>query len=160
MFNLTINHTLGFMKKVIFALFILVTTVSSGLAQDNNNYRSTLKKMLEAGGSEASFKVVIKQMFDMMKQQKTNVPDNIWSEFEKEFSTTSMDELVDMLLPVYQKHMTVGDLEKVIEFYQTPIGKKYAEKTPLIMRESMQVGQQWGMKISKKFQEKLQEKGY
>jgi hypothetical protein len=50
--------------------------------------------------------------------------------------------------------------EKIIEFYQTPVGKKYAEKTPLIMQESMQVGQQWGMKIGQEFQNKLQEQGY
>jgi hypothetical protein len=148
------------MKKIIISLTILLISTSSAFAQVDDKYKSTLKKMLEAGGSEASFKVVIKQMFDMLKQQNTTVPDSLWSGFEKEFSKTSMDELVDMLFPVYQKHMTISDLEKIIEFYQTPAGKKYAEKTPLIMQESMQVGQQWGMKIGQKFREKLQEKGY
>jgi hypothetical protein len=79
---------------------------------------------------------------------------------EKEFLKTSLDDLVDMLVPVYSKHLTLDDLQKIIDFYQTPAGKKYAEKTPLIMQESMQIGQQWGMKIGQKFQEKLQEKGY
>jgi uncharacterized protein len=83
-----------------------------------------------------------------------------WSGFEKEFSKTSMDELVDMLAPVYQKHMTENDLKKIIEFYQTPVGKKYAEKTPVIMQESMQVGQQWGMKMGQAFQDKLKARGY
>src|SRR5687767_12722582 len=148
------------MKKTILSITILLISASSAFAQVDDKYKSTLKKMLEAGGSEASFKVVIKQMFDMLKQQNTNVPDSLWSDFEKEFSKTSMDELVDMLSPVYQKHMTITDLEVIIGFYQTPAGKKYAEKTPLIMQESMQVGQQWGMKIGQKFREKLQEKGY
>ena len=71
-----------------------------------------------------------------------------------------MDELADMLAPVYEKHMTENDLKKIIEFYQTPVGKKYAEKTPLITQESMQVGQQWGMRIGQKVMERLKEKGY
>lgn len=148
------------MKKVVVVLSFLVVSLGSAFGQVDNKYKLTLKKMLEAGGSEASFKVVIKQMVDMLKQQKTNVPDSIWSDFENEFSKTSMDDLVEMLIPVYQKHMTVADLEKIIEFYQTPVGKKFAEKTPLIMQESMQVGQQWGMAMGTKFQEKLQKKGY
>ncbi len=148
------------MKKFVVVISVLILSLSSAFGQGDNQYKATLKKMLEAGGSEESFKVVIKQMFDMLKQQKTDVPESVWSDFEKEFSKTSMDDLVDMLIPVYQKHMTTADLEKIIEFYQTPVGKKYAEKTPLIMQESMQVGQQWGTTIGQKFQEKLKEKGY
>ncbi|MEC8831971.1 MAG: DUF2059 domain-containing protein [Bacteroidota bacterium] len=48
----------------------------------------------------------------------------------------------------------------MIQFFETPVGKKYAASTPLILQESMQVGQQWGMKIGQDFQRKLQEKGY
>jgi hypothetical protein len=148
------------MKKLITAISILLISTSSGFCQVGGDYKSTLKKMLDAAGTEETFKTAIKQMMGMLKQQNANVPDSVWSDFEKEFSMTSMDELVDMLAPVYQKHMTESDLSKIIEFYQTPVGKKYAEKTPLIMAESMQVGQQWGMRIGQKFQEKLKEKGY
>jgi hypothetical protein len=147
------------MKKIIVVISILIISLGVTYGQVDS-YKVTLKNMLEVAGTETSFKVVIKQMFDMFKQQKTNVPDSIWVEFEKEFLKTSIDDLVDMLSPVYQKHMTENDLMKIIEFYQTPVGRKYAEKTPFIMQESMQVGQQWGMKIGQKFQEKLKEKGY
>ncbi len=148
------------MKKVLVVISILVISLSSSFGQTDNSYRTTLKKLLEVAGTESTFNVVIKQMFDMFKQQKTNVPDSIWADFEKEFLKTSVNDLVEMLSPVYQKYMTETDLQKIIEFYQTPVGKKYAEKTPLITQESMQVGQQWGMKIGQQFQEKLKEKGY
>jgi uncharacterized protein len=147
------------MKKLIVIVSILIIPFGETFAQADS-YKVTLKKMLEVAGSEESFKTAIKQMFGMFKQQHSNVPDAFWEEAEKEFSETSMDELVDMLSPVYQKYMTEADLKKIIEFYQTPVGKKYAEKTPLIMQESMQVGQQWGMKVGQKIQARLKEKGY
>jgi hypothetical protein len=153
--NCNVKH----MKKLIIIISILTIPLGETFAQADS-YKVTLKKMLEVAGSEASFKAAIKQMFDMFKQQKADVPDSFWDEAEKEFSQTSMDELVGMLSPVYQKYMTEEDLKKIIEFYQTPVGKKYAEKTPLIMQESMQVGQQWGMKIGQRVQERLKEKGY
>jgi len=145
-----------------YAFVVVIVLVSFGVssAQTDDKYKATLKKMLSVAGSDASFEIVIKQMFCMFKQQKTNVPDSVWTMFESEFSQTSINELVDMLSPVYQKHITMAELNKIIEFYETPVGKKYAEKTPLIMQESMQVGQQWGIKVGEKFQEKLKAKGY
>ena len=94
------------------------------------------------------------------KEQFSDVPEETWNDLEKEFLKTSIDDLVDMLVPVYSRHLTLDDLQKIIEFYQTPVGQKYAEKTPLIMQESMQIGQQWGMKIGQEFQNILQEEGY
>jgi uncharacterized protein len=146
-------------KLILLALFIAMHTIQLS-AQPENSYKATLKKMLEVAGSGESFKAAINQMFTMFKQQESAVPDSVWASMEGEFLNTSMDELVDMLTPVYQSHITESDLTKIIEFYQTPVGKKFAEKTPLIMQESMQVGQQWGMKIGNAFQEKLKAKGY
>lgn len=148
------------MKKIVISFSILAISLGSAVAQISDGYKITLKKMLSVAGTEETFKVAIKQMFGMFKQQKANVPETVWSEFEQEFSKTSMDELVNMLAPVYNEHMTEADLAKMIEFYETPVGKKYAEKTPLIMQASMQVGQEWGMKMGREFQEKLKEKGY
>ena len=104
------------------------------------------------------YKSAINQMFVMFKSQK-DVPAEVWNDLEKEFLNTSMNELVEMLAPVYAKHLTKKDLEDLIQFYNTPVGKKFAQKSPFIMQESMQVGQQWGMKIGNDFQTKLKEKG-
>lgn len=148
------------MKRSIIPICIFITSIVSGFAQVDASYKASLKKMLNASGTEATFDAGIKQMIAMFKQQKSNVPENVWTEFEQEFSKTSMDELVEMLAPVYYNHLTADDLQKMIDFYETPVGKKYAEKTPFIMQESMQVGQQWGMKIGQQVMEKLKEKGY
>ena len=148
------------MKKAILLISVLIISLISAFGQIDNNYKATLKKMLEVAGTEATFKMGINQMFDMYKKQMSGLPDSILSDFKKEFLKTSVDELVDMLAPVYQKYLTETDLKEIIGFYQTPAGKKFAEKNPLILQESMQVGQQWGMKIGQQFQEKLKQKGY
>lgn len=147
------------MKKSILLIFCLYAFTAS-FAQVNKEYKSTLKKMIEVSGSSAAFKSAITQIIVMFKQNYTNVPSDVWDEFEKEFSKTSVDDLVELLAPIYHKHLTVDDLKKIIEFYQTPVGKKYAEKTPMITQESMMAGQEWGKKIGQQIQDKLKEKGY
>jgi hypothetical protein len=71
-----------------------------------------------------------------------------------------MTDLVKMLVPVYKKHLTLADVEGLITFYKSPVGQKFAKKTPMITQESMQIGQQWGMVIGQKFADKMKEKGY
>jgi len=148
------------MKKFACISLLFLASVTFSNAQGNTEYKAKLKKMFEVSGSEKSYKVAIEQMFTMFKQQKTAVPDSVWQQFEGEFLKTSLDDLVEMLEPVYVKSLTQDDLQQLIAFYQTPIGLKYANQTPVIMQESMQVGQQWGRKIATEFQEKLKAKGY
>lgn len=148
------------MKKFACISLLFLASVTFSNAQGNTEYKAKLKKMFEVSGSEKSYKVAIEQMFTMFKQQKTAVPDSVWQQFEGEFLKTSLDDLVEMLEPVYVKSLTQDDLQQLIAFYQTPIGLKYAKQTPVIMQESMQVGQQWGRKIATEFQEKLKAKGY
>ena len=142
----------------ISALFLLTFALSFG--QVDAEYKVTLKKMFEVSGSEETYKTVIKQMVSMFRTQFSQVSEEIWNDLEEEFLQTSLDDLVDMLVPVYSRHLTIDDLQKIIEFYYTPAGKKYAEKTPLITQESMEIGQQWGMKIGQDFQNRIKEKGY
>jgi hypothetical protein len=148
------------MKKIciLFSLILLTSAVSFG--QASSTYKETLKKMMEVSGSQATYKAAVTQMMSMFKQQKSGVPEVFWEEFEVMANKMAGEDLLNMLLPIYQKHLSENDVKNIIAFYQTPSGKTFAEKTPLIMQESMAAGQQWGMKIGEELQKKLKEKGY
>ncbi len=70
--------------------------------------------------------------------------------------STSITELVKLLVPTYQKHLSLEDLKGIIAFYESPLGIKYAEKTPFITQESMAIGQQWGMLLGQKIAKKME----
>ncbi|MDG2041508.1 MAG: DUF2059 domain-containing protein [Bacteroidia bacterium] len=148
------------MRKRILTFSLLIFLSVTSFSQEDKQYTETLNKMFEVSGTEGSYQAAIKQMFSMFKQQYSNVEVEIWTDLEKEFSKTSLNELTKMLVPVYSKYMTLEDLNELIKFYNTPTGKKYAKSTPLIMQESMQIGQQWGMKIGQDFEKKMKDRGY
>ena len=148
------------MRKRILTFSLLIFLSVTSFSQEDKQYTETLNKMFEVSGTEGSYQAAIKQMFSMSKQQYSNVEVEIWTDLEKEFSKTSLNELTKMLVPVYSKYMTLEDLNELIKFYNTPTGKKYAKSTPLIMQESMQIGQQWGMKIGQDFEKKMKDRGY
>lgn len=144
--------------SILTVLFALVTTLSFG--QANDTYKSTLKKMMQVTGSEVAFKTALDQMITMFKQQRSNAPGEFWDEFATEINKDAFGKLTELMVPVYQKHLTEADLRELIAFYETPVGKKFAEKAPLITREAMIAGQEWGRQIGEKVTNKLKEKGY
>ncbi|MET1055074.1 MAG: DUF2059 domain-containing protein [Pedobacter sp.] len=147
------------MKKSILTLCLaLIAFLSFG--QDNDKYKSSLKNLLQISGSEAAYKGVLVQMVTMFKQQQPNVPAEFWDEFGVEANKDISNQLLTLMLPIYQKHLTETDLLDIIAFYQTPAGKKFAEKSPLITQEAMVAGQEWGRQLGQKAVDNLKAKGY
>ena len=102
------------MKKLIFTALLITSLAFNTQAQDADPYKDTLKEMLVASGSMGTFQVAIKQVFNMYKQQKPGVPDEVWEELQSSFSKTSIDDLAEMLTPVYKKNLTQSDLQALI----------------------------------------------
>ena len=152
------------MKYVISVAFMLCIGVTTVFAQENTPYGDKLREMFSVSGASANYDVVVDQMLTMFKNSYGNqaggIEDTVWDELAVEFRESSIDDLVDKLVPVYEKHLTIEDLDAIIAFYKTPAGKKFADKTPLITQESMLVGQEWGMQIGQRFSKRMQEKGY
>ncbi len=61
--------------------------------------------------------------------------DKIMDDMFKDFP---VQELIDVMIPVYQKHFTKGDVDGLVAFYSSPTGKKVLKEMPAIMSESMQ----------------------
>ena len=49
-----------------------------------------------------------------------------------------VDEMVDAMIPVYQRHLTKGDVDALIAFYSTPTGQKILKELPAMTTEAMQ----------------------
>ena len=135
------------MKKPIVIVALIVTFFTSH--SQNESYKDVVLEYMEVQGSLDSFNNSIDQMSQMMGGQ-----------IEADKLKPIMDEmflsLVDALVPVYKNHLSIQDLKDGIEMYKTPIGKKIAQKTPLITQETMNVSMQWGMEFSSKIQELMQ----
>lgn len=145
------------MKKLLSAALLLLT-VSFCHAQDS--YTAALKKYFEASGSAEAFKTAVTSMMSNFKNMNAQVPEEFWKEMENEMLKTSIDDLVALMVPVYKSHLSEQDLKEIIKFYESSVGKKLAQKTPVITQESMQAGQQWGQVVAGKVMKKMQEKGY
>lgn len=146
------------MKRLLILLaFGFVLTIQTSYAQSKEAYKKALLEMFTASGSDEAYKSAIKQMMSMFKDNYKDVPANFWKEAESEMLKSSIEDLAELLVPVYEKYLTIADLQEMTKFYNTPVGKKYAQSTGPIMQESMKVGEAWGRKIGEQIAKKISE---
>jgi hypothetical protein len=75
------------------------------------------------------------------------------AEIDDMFENMPWDELMQAMVPAYQKHYTKGDIDSLIAFHSSPIGQKLLRESPAIMAEWMKDA----MPIMMKYQETVQQ---
>lgn len=141
------------MKKSLLILSFCVLSISANAQSTSKSQK--INQLLELTGSG---KMAIQMMNQMMSNFKTNhskASEEFWEDFKKEVKA---EDLTNMIIPIYDKHYTESDIDQLIAFYNSPIGKKMISTMPQVMQESMIAGQAWGKQISEKIQAKIKEK--
>jgi len=111
-----------------------------------------IRKMLALTGTVKLMNQMFDQMLDSFKMQNSGASTDFWNRFQKEINT---QELVDKMVPLYDKYYTLDDLKAVNAFYESPAGQRVLASTPQIMRESMQIGQEWGRSVATRLMDEL-----
>ena len=140
------------MRTVMAAIGVLVILGGAVHAQESQKQKD-IRKLLKITGSGELGQQVMTQMMANFKKTMPQVPDKFWSDFMKEVRT---DELVDLIVPVYDRNLTHDDVKELIRFYETPTGKKFVSVLPKITQESMVVGEKWGRDLGMRVMAKLQ----
>jgi uncharacterized protein len=138
------------MQKII-ALLVTLTCTSFTYAE--NASVASVKELMDKTGTGEMAVQAMNQMLPMIKKMVPDAPEAFWAEFQKELNP---NELVEMIIPIYQKHFSQEDIDAVNAFYETKAGQNFIQSQPLIMQESMIVGQAWSQGIVQKVMMKAQ----
>jgi hypothetical protein len=139
------------------ALFAFLTAASTASGKRETPKRRDIRTLLELTGSAKLGMQLVNQLLGQFKVAMTDVPAHVWNEVAKEIRA---GELVELVVPIYDKHLEHAEIKDIIKFYQSPAGRKLTAAMPAITQESMQAGQAWGQRLSKRIVEKLKKKGY
>jgi len=60
--------------------------------------------------------------------------------FDESRKGLTTEALVDLLVPIYEKHFMAGEVRELIRFYESPIGAKLAATTPALLIDVVQAG--------------------
>ena len=109
--------------------FMDLMQVRTRMEQLTDGMKTGMKK-----GAQAGFKLKIPAATPEQLAKLDAVTEIIFNDFP-------IDEMIDAMVPIYQKHLTKSDLDAVIAFYSSPVGQKLLNEQPAMMAEAMQAGQ-------------------
>lgn len=101
-----------------------------------NQYFDGVAKQARLGAEEA-FKEKVPNATPEQLAQLDKFADGL-------FKNMPIDEMIEGMIPIYQKHFTKQDLQGILAFYASPLGLKLQHEQPAMTQESMQVGGEIG----------------
>ena len=60
-----------------------------------------------------------------------------------------VDDLLEMLVPIYDKYFSMEDIEGLTKFYETPAGKKELSRLTQVMIECQAAGAKFGEQLGR-----------
>jgi len=143
------------MKKIILVfIFVIVTSSFNIYCQTKDD---DIIKLLKISGSIKLADQMITAMIPQYKKLVPSIPDVFW---DKLIEKINMDDFLYLCVPVYSKYYTHDEIKQLINFYESPLGKKMIEVTPLLSQETMLIGGKWGEKLALDIVNELTKEGY
>jgi len=124
---------------------------SSAPAQIAPEKQALIDRIMEVAGTKAIMMQTMQAMEGNIRPLMTQaLPPGDYRDklidlfFAKFHSKADSQKLMEMLVPVYDKYYSTEELKQLLQFYQTPIGKKSLEVMPKVLAESENAGRKWG----------------
>ena len=132
--------------------------------------RESVLRMLDTLHVKRTMNIMFDGMTQSMKQgarqgflkEKPDATDEqlkmVDSLFDDSFKDFNIDDLIELIVVVYQRHFSQADVDGLTAFYQGPIGQKYLAEQPAMMQETMKASQDYATKQMGPGLERMQEK--
>jgi hypothetical protein len=141
-----------FTSLLVAAVSMLVLWAGPALAKTSARHKE-VRQLLTLTGAAKMGDQMMQQMIASFKQSFPNVPKSYWKKLSKSLDA---NEMVELVIPVYERHLGQKDIKELIAFFKTRVGRKFIRVQPEILRESMAIGQAWGQKVGQRVMKDLQ----
>jgi hypothetical protein len=120
--------------------------------------RAAVEELIEVTGLADLALQGMEANLPAQKLAMPHIPDISWEELQARLRA-DIGAFVEMVVPIYRKHFTLGEIQDLIAFYRTPLGQRVLEVQPLIMAESARAGQAWGAQVGYQVELDLAKRG-
>jgi hypothetical protein len=157
---------MGWVMKYIIILVCLAILTLSLNANDNTENNITeipkeksekIYELFELTNIKIEAEEVIDELFYYFNQLAPNLPDGYIDGMKSEFDP---EGYLNKLAPIYDKAFSENELQLLIDFFGSDIGKKWISKRPEISTQSYEVMMEWQAELAVKLREKIEKDGY
>lgn len=127
-----------FLPKVMVCIIALFTLILSASAQNTNatdEYKETLKKIMDFSGTSTTTDDFFQKLSSIMKLNAPKKDEAYWNEFSKNWKEKVENKVFEMYMPVYEKHLTLAELKAVAAFYESLVKQLQTETFKVVRSE-------------------------
>lgn len=145
------------LARVVLIGIVAIAAVTAG-AQDalaTNAKDAKARELLVLMNVDDTALQMVDGMLASMKQASPTIPDDFWTAFRAEIKP---DEFLDLLVPIYAENFDEADLDGLLTFYRSPLGKRFIDRQSAVLQQSMAAGQKWGEQLALRAMERMKAK--
>ena len=146
------------MKTCILALLLTSVCVLRLPAQDTPDAHvqklADIRRMLVLSGGDKAADQILDIMVANFKNSAPGSEDYM-VELKKELGGSKM---IDMMVEIYDKYLSTEDVKGIIQFYESPAGKKMIESAPRIVEDSIAQASEISRRVFERVQQQKQGK--
>jgi hypothetical protein len=139
---------------LIVSLALLQTQPAAG---DDDARRTLALEVMTLTGATAGGDQLGQGMMAILRPVYPGVPEEFWARLASEIS---IQEIIELSIPIYMRHFDEQELAELVAFYKSPIGRKMIERMPEVMQEGTQIGAEWRDRKLGEAVEQLEVAGY
>lgn len=121
-----------------------------------------IRRLLELLGTKDSLMQAFDEMGGSLKPELAKaLPPGDYREklidlFVAKFTAKeNLQQFLDLAIPVYDRNFSHQEIRSLIDFYQTPLGRKTISVLPKLALESQEEGRKWGENLGRKSMEEV-----
>jgi hypothetical protein len=134
-------------SSYVAALLLLAWAVAAHAGDGiNAGYEKKIREFMQIIGAQNITRQVAstftKQLAYSLKQQHPDIDPKAFAVIEEETDAVLGDrsqQIIEKMIPIYSKHFTEEDIDDLLTFYHSRVGRKTIREMPALMAESMEM---------------------
>jgi len=143
------------MRKVLLSLCLVMLMPMTTMAQDNN-FVNEVTAYLQQNGTADQYEFAYDQLLTMLQNQfpETDANKEGWT-FLRGNKKASVDQILALMVPIYQKHFNQSEIENMNTFYASSSGKQLVEdRSQMTETQKTELNTYYNSPLGKKILEK------
>jgi hypothetical protein len=159
------------LKRVLLVIALLAVAPWADARATDAEKHQNIAKLVEITGTlqyaTALLDRMLPQMIDVIRKSNPEIPQQVLDALEKDGKDEfhkALPELIEPIIAIYDANYSAEEVRQLLDFYQSPLGRKMIERMPQITQQSMAVGSAWGQSAGERVAERIRvsakQKGY
>lgn len=119
---------------------------------------ASVRRLLEVTQAAQTAVAGMESALPAQRAANPQIPTVFWDEFLAR-ARREVGQLVELLVPIYAAQFSQAEIDGLIGFYESPLGRRLSRAQPQIAQQSLMAGQQWGAELGRRVADELQRQG-